>query len=112
MPMDESDLAWELGLLAVTAAGVLVVLSLVVGIVLLFRRLFWRQARIRRQRASAYCYPNTTQPESIVHITGLAQTPVAEMRSPAATPATLTYSRESVWRKQIPGQTRAPTPRR
>ena len=98
MPMDELDLAWGLGLLAVTAAGVLVVLSLVVGIVLWFRRLCWRQARIRRQRAPAYCYPNTTQPESIVRITGLAQTPVAETRSPAATPATQAYSRNSVWR--------------
>jgi hypothetical protein len=46
MPMDESDLAWGLGLLAVTAAGVLIVLILVVGIVLLFRRFFWRQERI------------------------------------------------------------------
>ena len=57
MPMNESDLAWELGLLAVTAAGVLVALSLVVGIVLLFRRLFWRQARIRRQRAPKCAHP-------------------------------------------------------
>lgn len=46
MPMDESDLAWGLGLLAVTAAGVLIALSLVVGSALLFRRLFGRQERI------------------------------------------------------------------
>lgn len=114
MPMDESDLAWGLGLLAVTAAGVLVVLSLVAAIVLLFRSLFWRLALIRRQRARAPYYPPATQPERIVHMTGLAsgQMPVAEMRPPAATPATPTYSRESVWREQIPGPTRMLTPRR
>ena len=44
--MSELDLSWGLGLLAVTAGGVLVVLNLVVGIVLLFRRLFWRHERI------------------------------------------------------------------
>jgi hypothetical protein len=89
MPMDELDLAWGLGLLAVTAAGVLVVLILVFGLVLLFRRLFGRQERI-----------------------ATGQTPVAEMRSPAATPATPSYSRGSVWRERIPGPTRALTPRR
>ncbi|EIG62841.1 hypothetical protein Bra1253DRAFT_07781 [Bradyrhizobium sp. WSM1253] len=79
--MDESDLAWGLGLVAVTAAGVLVVLILVIGLVLLFRRLFWRRERIATGQAL-----------------------VADMRSPAETPATATYSRGSVWREQIPRQ--------
>lgn len=45
MPMDQFDLTWGVAMLAVTAAGISVVVIPVIGIILLFRRLVWRRNR-------------------------------------------------------------------